>query len=191
MQHSCKVAFEYRFECFFNEKVYFKERSYYNLLSNWRRFLTYDICLYDISEHLWFYTPCSIHSTGNLDAQYVQLQHVGIYQSSSWRFFGKPGNARVLLLLLSPAPSSQRSGRPALGERKSSRGLIGCSAFIDSIQIWHRYAQHKCGSWEHFLFWSVFHTSDKEWSPPGSDALQACQHRAVSRLLRPWFRTYT
>ena len=120
---------------FLQRKGVFQGKSHVNLLSSWRRFLTYDICLCDISEHLWFYTPCSIHSTENLDAQYVQLQHVGIYQSSSWRFFGKPGNARVLLLLLSPAPSSRRSGRPALGERKSSRGLIGCSAFIDSIQI--------------------------------------------------------
>ena len=125
-------------------------------------FPIYDICLCGISERLWSYTPCSTHSTGNLDAQYGQLQHAGIYQSSSWRSFGKPGNARVLLPLQSQAPSSQRSGRPALGERKSSRGLIEFSTFIDNIQFWHRYAQHKCGFWEHFLFWSVFHTSDKK-----------------------------
>ena len=110
--------------------MYFKERSHVNLLSSWMRFLTYDICLYDISKHLWFYTPCNTHSIGNLDAQYGQLQHGGICRSSSWRSFGKPGSARVLLLLLSPAPSSRRSGRPALGERKSSRGLIGCSALL-------------------------------------------------------------
>ena len=105
-------------ECFFNKKVYFKERSHVNLLSSWMRFLTYDICLYDISKHLWFYTPCNTHSIGNLDAQYGQLQHGGICRSSSWRSFGKPGSARVLLLLPSPAPSSQRSGRPVLGKEK-------------------------------------------------------------------------